>query len=71
MTPNQIERAGRILFGSNWKTEFADHFLIDKRFLRRLLAGSIMIPDGLLLEIETAPREHGQKLDDLMLEITQ
>ena len=71
MTPAQIEAAGRILFGNDWRYPFCDKFLINTRTLRRFLAGTDPVPQGLAREIEVAIRDHANRADELLEAISQ
>lgn len=63
-----IERAGRILYGENWKARFCADFDLSTKTLYQILKGkSEPFPD-LLAAVETALRDHGNALDDLLEE---
>ena len=64
-----IERAGRLLFGRDWRHAFEDHFQLSNRALRRMLKGEQPVPEGLLRETETAVRDHAGSCDELLEEM--
>ena len=63
-----IARAGPILYGRAWRADFCHTFQLNERRLRRMLAGTEDVPEGLLRDVETALRDHGTSLDDLLSE---
>lgn len=63
-----IRRAGAILFGPHWKGQFADTFDLRLRTAQRIAAGGQSCPASLLAQVEQALRDHGQALDELLLE---
>lgn len=66
MTPAQIEAAGKLLFGNEWRYAFADRFTLNTRTLRRLLAGVEEPPEGLVRDVEQAVRDHAGRCDELL-----
>jgi hypothetical protein len=63
-----LTRAGKILFGENWKEPFANNFDIRLQTVGDMAKGKREVPDSLLAEIETALHDHGHALDDLLTE---
>lgn len=56
MTPSQLERAGRTLYGDNWQTPLALALGVSDRSMRRWASGSHPIPATLAGEIERLTR---------------
>ena len=52
MTPAQLETAGRLLYGHNWRRAFEDQFGVSNRFLRRALKGEEDVPAGLMADVK-------------------
>ena len=67
--PRILERAGRLLFGRDWRASFCDHFELGERTLRRMLKGEQDVPEGLLRDCEIALRDHCWAADELLEEM--
>lgn len=70
VTPHILESCGRLLFGTQWRHGFEDFFSLSNRSLRRMLNGQATIPAGLVLELETAVRDHLDRGDRLLEALT-
>lgn len=44
MTPDELEKAGRKLFGEHWQTRMADTLEVNPRTVRRWASGESRIP---------------------------
>ena len=66
MTPKMLEQAGTLLFGEYWRAPFCEKFWTDIRRLRRMLKGDDEITEVLARDIETALREHANRIDELL-----
>lgn len=67
--PHILERAGRLLFGRDWRAAFEDKFQLSNRALRRMLKGEQPVPEGLLQDCEIAVRDHAGSCDELLEEM--
>lgn len=54
MTPNDLEGAGRLLFGEGWKRPLADLVGVNERSVNRWARGESPIPDGVAAEVVAA-----------------
>jgi DNA-binding transcriptional regulator YiaG len=52
VTPKQLERAGKALFGPLWQSALARALYVDSRTVRRWLAGDREIPGPAVAAIE-------------------
>lgn len=66
MTPEAIELAGRLLFGPEWKWPFCDQFVINARYLRRLMAGTVEPAEGLTADIRQALQARKLEIHNLL-----
>jgi len=69
MSPEQLEQAGTILFGRRWREDFAEHFNLDVRTVRKMLKGDSRIYDSLASRVRTALVRHRMILDRCLAEI--
>ena len=51
MTPDDIARIGRALYGERWQTSLAGDLHVADRTMRRWLAGESPVPDGVDTEL--------------------
>lgn len=75
MTPDDLARAGRALFGAFWQTDVARLLGIGgdpqsgARRIRAMMAGTRPIPPGLRTELAAAMRSRSAELAELAAEL--
>lgn len=56
MSPAELERRGRALYGERWQTPLAEALGVTDRTMRRWLAGTFGIPEPIAAEIASLER---------------
>jgi hypothetical protein len=51
MSPDELVKAGRALYGERWQTSLAQDLQVADRTMRRWLVGASPIPDGVEIEL--------------------
>ncbi|WP_337081496.1 transcriptional regulator [Acinetobacter pittii] len=60
ISPEQLQIAGRILYGQQWQTDFARAVKVDPRRVRQWLSGDRPIPPGIRAEVVKLLLENSQ-----------
>lgn len=70
MTIEQLEQAGRLLYGDQWQSNLARDFNIDSRRIRQWLTGDRHIPDWVYDEIVVLLESNRAAIDGYLCDIT-
>lgn len=66
MSSKLLQDTGEALYGPRWQTEMARALQVSDRTVRRWVAGSDDVPDGVYLDMWRLCEEKVADLDDLM-----
>jgi hypothetical protein len=66
MSSRLLKRCGEALYGPRWQSELARDLDVSDRTVRRWVAGSDDVPDGVYLDLLRLCNERAAVLDDLI-----
>jgi hypothetical protein len=66
MSSRLLQRCGEALYGPRWQSELSRDLKVSDRTVRRWVAGSDDVPDGVYLELLGLCNERAAELDDLI-----
>ena len=70
MTPALLTQAGEALYGASWRAPLARDLGIDERTIRRWVAGTYPVPNGVTANLERIIADHAAELSRIVGEIT-
>lgn len=68
-TPEQLERAGRLLFGTHWITGLADSLAMNKRNIEYMAKGKRPVHEGIARDILDVMKDRGEALAAACLDL--
>ena len=71
MSSRLLKRCGEALYGPRWQSDLARDLKVSDRTVRRWVAGSDDVPDGIYLELLWLCNERAGELDELIALLPQ
>jgi hypothetical protein len=66
MSSRLLKRCGEALYGPRWQSELARDLDVSDRTVRRWVAGSDDVPDGVYVDLHRLITERADDLDELL-----
>jgi hypothetical protein len=66
MSSRLLKRSGEALYGLRWQSEIARDLDVSDRTVRRWVAGSDDVPDGVYLDLQRLLTERAAEIDELL-----
>jgi hypothetical protein len=66
MSSRLLKRCGEALYGPRWQSEIARDLDVSDRTVRRWVAGSDDVPDGVYLDLQRLLTERAAEIDELL-----
>lgn len=65
MSTRLLKRCGEALYGPHWQTEVARELEVSDRTVRRWVAGTSAVPDGIELDLYSLCKKRSRELDEV------